>query len=256
MNIKLINKMKNLQWIVLLITLLFSFIHSQEKKKLFEYGKTHLGLESDGLQYFLIDIWGDMLTDDWGGDVTNLTGVENYDGEDYIDDYWSIQYTIKDKWILRYSLFDINQNMSGPIGPDQGYIIDNGDSPQHNYSYYESNYVGSGKQFISRIISIGYPIKLKTINPNKWNFFKGYQMDLIILLGLSFNTINELDVYRIEEWIGSKVYFWDSYERVDYTETTKNVTPSVGLSVPFMGYFQSSIIYNGYNIKLMIGYGI
>ena len=81
-------------------------------------------------------------------------------------------------------------------------------------------------------------------------------MDIILLLGLSFNTINEMDVYRTSEWIGSELFFWDSWETVDYTETTKNIRPSIGLSLPFMGYIQSSIIYNGYNIKLMIGCGI
>jgi len=32
--------MKKLNWIVILITLLFSFVQSQEKRKWFEYGKT------------------------------------------------------------------------------------------------------------------------------------------------------------------------------------------------------------------------
>tara|TARA_Y100000591_G_C21310389_1_gene440673 strand:+ start:55 stop:399 length:345 start_codon:yes stop_codon:yes gene_type:complete len=113
--------MKKLNWILILITLLFSFVQSQEEKKWFEYGKTHLGLESDLIQFFTLDMITGQSFSSNGSDVTNLTGVDVYDGEDYLDDYWSIQYTIKDKWIVRYSSFDKNENMSGPIGPYQGY---------------------------------------------------------------------------------------------------------------------------------------
>ena len=65
-----------------------------------------------------------------------------------------------------------------------------------------------------------------------------------------------MDIYTTKEWIGSEVYFWDSWETVDWTETTNDIKPSIGISLPIMGYFQSSIIYNGHYVKLMFGCGI
>ena len=248
--------MKRSLYIVFLGIFLSSICFSNETKKVkwFEYGKTHVGLESVLIQYLTIDLWFDILSDDRTNDVTNLSGVDVYEGNDYFDCYWSIQYSLMDKLVLRYTSFDKNIDIDGPIGPDQGYIVDNSNSSQHNYRYYDKHYDGSGEQKISRIISIGYPFTLKKIK-SSWR--TEYNLDLIVFMGLSFNTINKMDVYDTDEWIGDKVYFVDSWDSVDYTETINEIKPSIILSIPrLFGMLQSSIVYNGSDFKFMFGIGI
>ena len=160
-----------------------------------------------------------------------------------------------DKLVLRYTSFDENIDIDGPIGPDQGYIIDNSDSPQHGYSYYDKHYYGSGEQKISRIISIGYPFTLKKIK-SKW-LMMDYNLDLIVFLGLSFDQINQMDVYETDEWVGNQLYFVDFWNSIDYTKTTNEIKPSIIVSIPrIFGMFQSSIVYNGSDFKFMFGLGI
>lgn len=238
-------------YIIILLSIIISLSVSQEKRKWFEWNKTHIGVES----WLIPSIPEEIRFSQTKRDVTNLTGVDNYNGEDYIDDYWSIQYTVKDKWVLRYSSYDVNENISGPIGPDKGNIQDHSDDSQYEYSYFETFYVGSGRQTISKIISLGYPFTIKKIQPNKWFQYKEYNIDLILFLGLSFNKISDMDVYETDEWIGNQTYFWDLWETVKHTDIKNTITPSIIISIPML-YLQSSVMYNGHHIQLMFGYGI
>ena len=83
---------------------------------------------------------------------------------------------------------------------------------------------------------------------------KTYELPIIILLGISINNSEVMDLY--EHWEGGYTVLNSEWNY--YIENRKNDVSSInlsyGISIPF--FIQTSIIFTGNDWRLMFGFGL
>lgn len=178
--------------------------------------------------------------------------MQNY-GTDYIlegqNRDFSIQYTLYKKWMLRYTYIKLYNDFKGPAGVDQSYNYQNSYGGYVSYEHYASSRLKK-----SHIFSIGYPIKLFNYDMPYYRGRKTYELPIIILLGISINNSEVMDLY--EHWEGGYTVLNSEWNY--YIENRKNdvlsINLSYGISIPF--FVQTSIIFTGNDWRLMFGMGL
>ena len=192
--------------ILFMIVSFHLMIYSQNK--LFTLGETHIGLE-----WNMMWGWGDcdLIIADW---ENHATGTGKAIDEDFFNSDFSLQYSIFEKLVTRYTYIKINKNIVGPIGADRGYKYGDRYSIEHDLEEIEYSYYGkSGSQNISHIFSIGYPFNISKIEKNTWGFKKSIPIDIIPFIGIAFNNFSVMDMYVRHEGF-SDWYFMDE---IDWT---------------------------------------
>ena len=135
-----------------------------------------------GIEYNLFWNWGD-------NDILLANYIVVRDSQDNFSSFetnkfsfdvdFSLQFSIYDKFIIRYTFIRHLQNISGPIGVDRSYTW--GDRFDLAYDLEETNYTydGSGQVLSSNILSIGYPIDVLKLFGNR-------SMPIIPFIGIDF----------------------------------------------------------------------
>lgn len=235
--------------IILVISIFIGSTSAQSKW--FEFGKTHIGLE-----YNILWGWGD--SDLIVADYENLS--EDIKSFNPFNVDFSLQATVKNKWLLRYTYIKLVEDISGPIGESQYYHYGDTNSYEDDYTEvtYEYDDV-SGRIKKSHIFSIGYPFKLfdyKYSSGTRWKTEnKTMEIPIIVFVGVAFNNNDIVDLYvrseHFMDWYFMSEYDWYIENRT--TEDSK-IALSVGISIPF--FIQTSLFYTGQDIRLMLGVGI
>ena len=220
--------------------------------KLFELGVTHIGIENN-----LLWGWGnsDLIGADYE-DFSNGSLNEISDNFGWNADF-SIQATFYNKFLLRYTYIKLVEDIPGPIGTDKSYY-------EFYYYYYDIckrssdyDYESSHRRNISHIFSLGYPIKYFEYKYESGYYYKTdktLRIPIIIFVGLAFNKSEIMDLYsefNYDECDYDSPSYWSIENRnSDFNETKF----AFGVSIPF--YIQTSLIYTGWDWRLMFGVGI
>jgi len=236
-----------MKWLILQLLIINSLYANLG---LFDLSKIHIGIEYN-MGWGMGDC--DLILADW---ENFASGTFKEVDPDLFNDDFSIQCTVYNKFIIRYTYIDLNKNINGPVGPDHSYSY--GDRNSADWDFEETKYEyknESGKQTISNIISIGYPFEIGKINKNPvWGLYKDYNIDLIVFAGLAFEESSEMDLYH---WSNGFLdwYFMDEHEYyIENRVSSNSIKLSFGISLPLL--FQVSAIYTGSDFRLMFGMGI
>jgi len=208
---------------------------------------THMGLE-----WNMFWNWGDC---DIIADYENFAhgSLKSVD-ETFLDTDFSLQYSLPNKIVLRYSYIVINENADTPVGPDRSYEY--GDRTSGDYDWEETTfkYEGSASQNKSHIFSAGYPIRISDIDLSQWSMSGKYPLDVILFGGISFTNNSKLDEYVRTEGF-SDWYFMDEHDwYIENRVTDKAIKLSYGISIP-LGV-QTSIFFTGHDWRILFGVGI
>jgi len=235
--------MNSILYLVLGITIAVN-VYSEEKRI--------PSLKHMGLEWNMYWNWGDCdVTAEWENFANGtLTKVDDL----FLDTDFSLQYSLPNKFVLRYTYTSINKNLSSPVGPDLSYEYGDRNSGDYDWEETTFTYDGSASQNKSHILSVGYPLRLSEIDLSQWSMSGKYPLDIILFGGISFTNNSKLDEYlRVEGF--SDWYFMDEYDwYIENRKVDKSIKLSYGVSIP-LG-IQTSLFFTGHDWRIMFGVGI
>ena len=207
-----------------------------------------------GLEWNVFWNWGDceLLGDyeNFGNQGKELVSVD----KTFLDTDFSVQFTLKNRIMMRYTYAVINDNIDGPVGPDLAYQYGDRNSADWDWEETTFEYDRSGSQNISHIFSIGYPLKIADIDLSEYGLSGSWPFTVIPFIGIAFANNSIMDEYVRQSGF-SDWYFMDEIDwYIENRVIDKSIKPSFGISIP-LGV-QTSLLFTGTDWRLMFGIGI